>query len=141
VFHSREIGRLPGTKLLCDEEVFDLLGTLEVEPMPIDDGVPAKDEAYGLEIGERELVERLEAVDRVGFGQVRSTVWRAGVPTSGVGRGACRPSNRVPTKIPMVRARTASWPKRAPEQPATAMGAMAAKYQGVSFIRGSPRVA
>jgi hypothetical protein len=38
-----------------------------------------------------------------------------------------------------VTARTAHWPMNAPEQPATAMGAMATRYQGVSFIRGSLR--
>ena len=61
--------------------------------------------------------------------------------TSGdaAGRACCRPRDRVPTKIPMVTARTATWPMSAPEQPAMAMGASAARYQGVSFIPYSPR--
>ena len=53
---------------------------------------------------------------------------------------ALRPSDRVPTKMPMVTARTAKWPRNAPEQPATAMGAMAARYHGVSFMRGFSQV-
>src|SRR5579872_2860095 len=53
----------------------------------------------------------------------------------------CRPSVNVPTKMHSVTARTAQWPRKAPEQPATAIGAMATRHQGVSFIRdGSPRV-
>src|ERR1019366_3939382 len=50
-----------------------------------------------------------------------------------------RPKVRVPTKIHRVTASTAHWPMNAPEQPAMAMGAMATRYQGVSFIRESPR--
>jgi hypothetical protein len=51
-----------------------------------------------------------------------------------------RPRERVPTKMPIVTASTAKWPRKAPEQPATAMGAIAARYQGVSFIRVLPGV-
>ena len=46
----------------------------------------------------------------------------------------CRPKERVPKKMPRVRARTAKCPRNAPEQPATAMGARAARHQGVTFI-------
>ncbi len=41
----------------------------------------------------------------------------------------------VPTKMHKVTASTAKWPRNAPEQPATAMGATATRYQGVNFIR------
>jgi hypothetical protein len=120
--------------LLGLEEVLDLVEVLEVQPVPVDDRVTAQDEAHGLEVGEGELVERLEAVGRLGFAQARSVVWAAGDLTGADAVGACRPSESVPTKIPMVTERTAIWPMKAPEQPATAMGASAARYQGVSFI-------
>jgi hypothetical protein len=45
----------------------------------------------------------------------------------------------VPKKMQRVTASTAQWPKNAPEQPATAMGAKATRYQGVSFMRGDLR--
>jgi hypothetical protein len=45
-----------------------------------------------------------------------------------------RPSESVPTKMPTATANTTRWPNIAPEQPAAAMGAIAARYQGVSFI-------
>jgi hypothetical protein len=39
-----------------------------------------------------------------------------------------------------VTAKTAQWPKNAPEQPATAMGAKATRHQGASFMRGDLRL-
>jgi hypothetical protein len=48
-----------------------------------------------------------------------------------------RPRERVPQKMPTVTASTATWPRTVPEQLATAMGAMAAMHQGVSFMRES----
>src|SRR5258708_23742393 len=46
----------------------------------------------------------------------------------------CRPRERVPTKMQRVTASTAQWPRNAPEQPATAIGATATRYQWVSFM-------
>jgi hypothetical protein len=43
----------------------DFLLRTEVEATPVDDRVTAKDESDRLEIGERELVKSLEAIDLV----------------------------------------------------------------------------
>jgi hypothetical protein len=74
VLHPREIGGVVWTELLGDEEVPNLERVLEVQPVPVDDRVAAQDEANGLEIGERELVESLETVGPVGLDQARSVV-------------------------------------------------------------------
>jgi hypothetical protein len=74
VLHPREIGGVVRAELLGDEEVPNLERVFEVQPMPVDDRVATQDEANGLEIGERELVESLEAVGRVGLDQARSVV-------------------------------------------------------------------
>jgi hypothetical protein len=58
-----------------------------------------------------------------------------GSPGATVGGAGCFPSVRVPMKMQSVTASTAHWPRNAPEQPATAIGAMATKYQGVRFMR------
>src|SRR5438874_13757209 len=50
-----------------------------------------------------------------------------------------RPNESVPKKIPSVSASTANCPNMVPEQPATASGAIAARYQGVSLIVPSVR--
>ena len=62
--HARAVRGLVRVELLRAEEVVDLLVRLQVEPMPIDHRVAAEDEANGLEIGERELVDSFETLGR-----------------------------------------------------------------------------
>ena len=59
--HARAVGGLVGVELLGEEELGDLLGILEVQAVPVDDRVAAEEKPYSLEVGERELVDRLEA--------------------------------------------------------------------------------
>jgi hypothetical protein len=61
-------------ELVREEEIVDLLFALEVQAMPVDDGVAPEDQTYGLEVRERELVEGFELVCDFLFAQARSKV-------------------------------------------------------------------
>jgi hypothetical protein len=70
VLHARAVGRLVGVSSCASEEVVDLVVVVEVQPVPVDDRVAAEDEADRLEVGERELVERLRRSAPSRFGVV-----------------------------------------------------------------------
>ena len=63
VLHARAVGGVVEAQLLGSQELADLVVACEVEPSPVDDRVAAENEPYRLEVGERELVERLQALD------------------------------------------------------------------------------
>ena len=60
--HARAIRGLVRVELLRDAEIPDFSVALEVQAVPVDDRVTAKDESDSLEVGEGELVESLEAI-------------------------------------------------------------------------------
>jgi hypothetical protein len=74
VLHPSEIGGVFGTELLGEKKVANLARILEVQSVPVDDRVTPENEANGLKVGERELVEGLEPFGRIRFDQARSVV-------------------------------------------------------------------
>src|SRR5271155_4128707 len=71
VVHPGAIRGIVGLKLLRDEKLSHLVVAGEVQTPQIDDGVAVQDQADGLKVSERELVECLEAL----AGRFRH-VWR-----------------------------------------------------------------
>ena len=77
-------------ELLRAEEVADLFVGLEVQPVPVDDRVAAKDEADGFEIGERELVQSFETLGRIAgfYGHARAIHVREATSFRALGKGS-----------------------------------------------------
>jgi len=110
VLAEGEILRVSEREVVVLDQLARVLGALEIESVPIDDGRTGQDEPEGLDVVKRELGEALERSTRQGpDGRRRRGVARRGqwcvvvaLPSPG------RRSERVPKKMPSVTPRTAS---------------------------------
>jgi hypothetical protein len=110
VLGEREIPGIGERQIVILDQPAGVVGSLEVQPMPVDDRGAGQDQAQRLNIVDRKLVETLErgfrqgAVGRRRMGTARRSQWCVVVALPSPGRR----SDRVPKKMPNVTPSTAS---------------------------------